>query len=180
LATEVDLIRVRLLALCGSLRAASSNAELLRAAAMLLPPEVELEYFGGLAALPHFNPDDEEADHPAVRAWRDSLTRSGGVLVCSPEYAHGIPGALKNALDWVVGSGEFVGKPVALLNASPRASHAQEQLREVLTTMDARVINMTAVHVSGRGLTAETIAGDPSLADPIREAVSALVGAAAS
>jgi NAD(P)H-dependent FMN reductase len=171
---------VRLLALCGSLRAASSNAELLRAAALLVPPGVDMAWFGGLEALPHFNPDQEDAGHPAVRAWRDALAGAGGVLVCSPEYAHGIPGALKNALDWVVGTGEFVGKPVALLNASPRASHAQEQLREVLTTMDARVVVMAAVPVSGRGLDAEGIAGDPSLAGPVQEAVSALVRAAAT
>jgi NAD(P)H-dependent FMN reductase len=113
-----------------------------------------------------------------IIAWRTALKGAGAVLVSSPEYAHGIPGTLKNALDWVVGSGEFVAKPVALLNASPRASHAQEQLQEVLTTMDARVIVTLAAHVSGRRLTADAIVADPTLAQPVREAIAALIRAA--
>ncbi|QEL13380.1 NADPH-dependent FMN reductase [Limnoglobus roseus] len=166
---------VQLLAVCGSLRAESSNVKLLQAAARLAPAGVEVVFFTELAVLPHFNPDDESVGHPAVKAWQAALTSAAGVLVCSPEYAHGIPGSLKNALDWVVGSGEFVGKPVALLNASPRSVHAAAQLHEVLKTMDARIVSSVAVPVAGRKLDVAGIVADPTLAGPVRDAVSAVV-----
>ena len=165
---------MKLLTVCGSLRAISSNAEVLRAVAFLAPAGAEVARFDGLAELPHFNPDDEAIDLPPVRAWRAALMSAGGVLVSSPEYAHGIPGVLKNALDWVVGSGEFSGKPVALVNAAPRATHAPVQLREVLVTMDARVFGPVLVPLSGRRVDAERIAADPALADPLRQAIEAL------
>ena len=96
-----------------------------------------LEVFG---SLPHFNPDLEGLEPPSVMDFRSQLRKADGVLIASPEYAHGITGVLKNALDWVVGSGEFIHKPVALLNASPRAIHAQQALKEVLRTMDAYIV----------------------------------------
>jgi NAD(P)H-dependent FMN reductase len=170
---------VKLLSVCGSLRAVSSNAEVLRAAALLAPAGTDIARFDGLAALPHFNPDDEAIDLPAVRAWRAALLSAGGVLVCSPEYAHGIPGVLKNALDWVVGSGEFSGKPVAVINAAPRATHAPAQLREVLVTMDALVFGPVVVPLAGRRLDAEGIAADPALAGPLRHAIEELARMAA-
>lgn len=127
--------RVRLFALSGSLRAGSSNTLVLRAAAALAPPNVEIEIYEGLGALPPFNPDHEDAGPPEVVDFRSRLRACDGVLVASPEYAHGVPGVLKNALDWVVGSGEFVGKPVALINCSPRSTYAQSQLTETLSVM---------------------------------------------
>jgi NAD(P)H-dependent FMN reductase len=127
---------IRILAISGSLRAISLNTALLRAATSLAPEGVAISLYGGLGDLPHFNPDLEGAEPPSVLDFRTQLQRSDGVLISSPEYAHGVPGVLKNALDWLVGSGELVGKPVALLNASPRATHAQASLIETLTTMD--------------------------------------------
>src|SRR5262249_47022129 len=110
---------VRVLAISGSLRSGSSNTILLRAAAELAPRGLCVILYGGLADLPHFNPDlDDEANPPPqVREFRDALRAADGLMICSPEYAHGVPGSLKNALDWVVGSGELSGKPVALINA---------------------------------------------------------------
>ena len=123
---------VTLLAVSGSLRAASANTALLRAAARLAPEGVELVLYGGLATLPHFNPDLDDLDAgtapPPVMDLRSRLDASDGVLISSPEYAHGVPGALKNAIDWVVSSGQIYEKPVALLNASMGATHAHASL----------------------------------------------------
>ena len=112
------------LAISGSLRAVSSNKALLRAAALVAPPELTVTLHDGLAELPQFNPDHELDPIPSVLHLRAELQAADAVLISSPEYAHGVPGALKNALDWVVGTGELVEKPVALLNASPRATIA--------------------------------------------------------
>ena len=138
---------MRILAISGSLRAASSNTTLLRSASALAPKGVEIILYDGLAGLPHFNPDLEETLQPAVTDFRTRLQAAHGVLISSPEYAHGVPGALKNALDWVVGSGEFVDKPVALLNAAPRSTHAQASLRETLTVMTARIVAEASVAI---------------------------------
>jgi chromate reductase, NAD(P)H dehydrogenase (quinone) len=131
---------IKILAISGSLRQFSSNTALLRAASQLAPKGVELFIYGGLATLPLFNPDLEGFEAQSVLDFRSLLRSADGVLIASPEYAHGITGAMKNALDWVVGSGEFVYKPVALLNASSRAVHAQESLKEIIKTMDAFVV----------------------------------------
>jgi chromate reductase len=136
---------VRILAISGSLRASSSNTALLHAAASLAPQGVELAMYDGLGDLPHFNPDlDRELDDPNLpAAVRDLRTRVGdadALLISTPEYAHGVPGSLKNALDWLVGGSEMPGKPVALLNASPRSVHAQASLAETLRTMSADVV----------------------------------------
>ncbi len=102
-----------------------------------------------------------------------------GLLVSSPEYAHGVPGALKNALDWLVGGPEFVGKPVALLNASPRAVHAQASLAETVRTMSGRVVEgaSVAVPLLARGLDAAAIAADPEASARVRAALAALADA---
>ncbi|MHB8370671.1 MAG: NADPH-dependent FMN reductase [Leptospirales bacterium] len=136
---------IRILAISGSLRKASSNTALLRAASMLAPEGLEITVYAGLGDLPLFNPDIEgpDFDHPTpiqVRELRSLLLASDGVLIASPEYAHGVTGALKNAIDWVVGSGELVEKPVALLNASAQATHAQSSLREILSIASVRFV----------------------------------------
>lgn len=135
---------MNLIGISGSLRARSSNAALLRAAARVAPAGVRVILYDGLGELPHFNPDlDEEgtAPPPAVAALRRLLIDAGAVLISSPEYAHGVPGALKNMLDWLVSTGELVGKPVALLNASPvGGGYAQSSLLETLRTMNWNVV----------------------------------------
>src|ERR1700682_2784588 len=114
----------RLLAISGSLRAASSNMALLQAACLLARPPLIVELYDGLALLPHFNPDlDTDAAAPPVSDLRARIRAADGLLISSPEYARGVPGSLKNALDWLVSAEDFAGKPVALFNASPRASH---------------------------------------------------------
>ncbi|HEY1543899.1 MAG TPA: NAD(P)H-dependent oxidoreductase, partial [Xanthobacteraceae bacterium] len=98
------------------------------------------------------------------------------LIISSPEYAHGVPGTLKNLLDWLVASVEFPGKPVALINASPRARHAQAQLVEILTTMNAVLAPPAPVDIPllGRQLDAAAIAGDPELGGLLRGVLAAI------
>jgi NAD(P)H-dependent FMN reductase len=170
---------IRLLAVSGSLRARSTNTALLDAAASLAPEGVRVERFGGLAALPHFDPDadDLERPHPAVAAWRSALREADGVLFSCPEYAFGVPGVLKNALDWLVGSGELQGKPVLSFNASPRASAAQESLLLTLRAICAPFEPARPVEVPllASKLDASGIAAHPGFAATIRGAIEAVV-----
>lgn len=171
--------RVRVLAISGSLRSASSNASALQAVALLAPERIEVAFYADLAGLPAFNPDLDTNEPPeAVQALRRLIGESDGLLICSPEYAHGVPGALKNALDWLVSSLEFSGTLVALINASPRSVHADAQLREILTTMDARLIEPASITLDlsgpGRSLDAAAIAADPELSAQLREALKHL------
>lgn len=170
---------VRILAISGSLRAASSNSAILRAAAMLAPPGVEIAIYGGIGALPHFNPDLEGAEPALVLDFRKQIERSGGVLIACPEYAHGVPGTMKNALDWVVGSSEFVGKPVALINAAPRASMAQESLAETLSVMSANLIDAASIKLPLPHNRIDTagILADGELAGALRAALAAFAAA---
>ncbi|MBA2078143.1 NADPH-dependent FMN reductase [Rhodanobacter sp. PCA2] len=140
----------RVLCLCGSLRRISSNRAALEAARQLAPASLELALYDGLAALPLFNPDDERDPlPPAVLALREAVGRADALLIACPEYAHGVPGAFKNLLDWLVGSLEFPGKPVLLLNASARGSHhAQQALAEILRTMSAELLSTQAMPVA--------------------------------
>ena len=172
-----------LLGISGSLRARSINTEVLRAAALVAPPSVGISLFDGLAELPHFNPDLEAhgAGLPAaVLLFRSRVAAADGLLICSPEYAHGVPGALKNALDWLVSGSEIPYKPIGLLNASPRSTHAQASLAETLRTMSTELVSGASIDLplSGRRLDAAGIAADPALAQLLRSAVEALAGAA--
>ena len=169
---------MRILAISGSLRAASSNSVLLRAAVSLVPEGVELIVFDGIGEFPHFNPDLDREPPPApIAEYRAQLRAADAVLISSPEYAHGVPGVLKNALDWVVGSGELVDKPVALINASPRSTHAQASLAETLTVMNTSFISEAcrAVALPGRNIDEAGILANPEVAGVLREAVTALV-----
>ena len=115
---------MRILAISGSLRTGSSNGTLLRAAAMIAPSGVEVVAYDGLGALPHFNPDLDDGDAlpDVVSRFRKEIADADGLMISCPEYAHGVPGTMKNALDWLVGGVEITGKPVALVNASARAT----------------------------------------------------------
>ena len=172
---------IRILAIAGSLRQASSNTALINVAAALPLASAEFIVYGGLAALPPFNPDnDGDAAPEAVRRFRQHLFACDAVLIASPEYAHGVPGVLKNALDWVVGSGELIDKPVAIISASARARYAWAALVESLTAMSARVIGEASLTMwlQDRTLDAVGMAGDPALRKALARALNALVQAA--
>jgi len=157
---------IRILGISGSLRANSSNTTLLRAAARLASSrDMSITICSRIGELPHFNPDLEGTEPPAVIQFRNELQISDGVLISSPEYAHGVPGVLKNALDWIVGSGELVNKPVALLNASPRSTYAQASLRETITVMSGLLVDEASVTVPllGKNMNETDIVSDQDM-----------------
>ena len=173
---------IRLLAISGSIRRQSTNTEVLRALALLAPLWVTVRHYDGLATLPAFNPDlDGENMTPpaAVQDLRSQIANADAVVICSPEYAHGVPGSLKNALDWLVSVPDMVNKPTALVNASPRSIHAQLSLAETLSTMSMHLVADApyVVPLVERGMTAEAIASDPALGTPLHNCLDALITA---
>ena len=135
---------MRILAVCGSLKAGSANLALLRTAAAVAPSGVEVVFFDGLGELPHFIPDLEGGSEPGiVRRWRQELDACDAVLIASPEYGFSLPGVLKNAIDWVIGSGELERKVVAITaaTASPeRGRRGLQALRDTLSAVRATII----------------------------------------
>ncbi|MBZ6386762.1 NADPH-dependent FMN reductase [Pantoea piersonii] len=125
------------LGVSGSLRAASLNTVFLWAMSLLCPVGITFEIYDSLDKIPLFNVDDESKPKPAVDHWRNALSRADLVLLASPEYAHGVTGVIKNALDWIVSSGELLDKPLSLPNLSVRARLAHSQLSETLSVMGA-------------------------------------------
>jgi len=163
---------MRVLAISGSLRSRSSNRALLDAAASLLPAGMTWQTYEGLAELPHFNPDDDEDGRPvppAVADLRARVIAADGWVISSPEYAHGLPGSLKNALDWLVSCPELPGKPVLLLN--------QASLAETLRTMSLHLLedSLTAPFLPRK--LQEGGALEPGAARKLRDALEALAAA---
>jgi chromate reductase len=172
---------VKILAISGSLRAGSSNGALLRALPLVSPPGLDFTFREALDALPFFNPDVEEAGPPApVVRWRGEIRDHAALVVCSPEYAHGVPGVLKNALDWLVGGTEIHGKPIAVIQTSLPSTAAHASLVDILTVVGGRVVPEASVGVMlrGRKLDETGIASDPALSGLLREAMRALAAAA--
>jgi len=173
---------IRLLAISGSLRGASTNGALLEAAARLVPPGVIIDSYDGIAGLPHFNPDlDVDPPPAAVSMWRGEIAISDGLIISSPEYARGVPGALKNALDWLVSATEPIGLPVLLVSASPGgAAHAHAQLSEVLRTMNLRLVDGGAHVFSRAQLDPRGELGDGGVLAALRAGLAELVALAAA
>ena len=137
----------QLLALCGSLRRHSLNRAALQAVERLSGERFSVQW-ARLAALPLFNPDLENDLPEAVSHLLAQLQAADGLVIASPEYAHGISGVLKNALDWMVSSPAFYQKPVMMINTSPRAHHALDSTREILTTMSANITDDACVELA--------------------------------
>ena len=135
------------LAIAGSLRSASINVAFCKAAIQLAPSELRIEVFDAIGGLPLFNPDLENCLPSPVLAFRAAVTGADALLIASPEYAHGVSGVMKNALDWLVGDETFDAKPVAVVNTSHRAYHAHDSLLEVLRTMSACLIQEASITV---------------------------------
>ena len=135
---------MRILAISGSLQAQSKNLALLTAAARVAPPGVSLVLFDGIRALPHFNPDIEVSGVPVnVLRWRQELEVSDAVLIACPEYGFSLPGVVKNAIDWVIGSGELEGKVVAITAAvagPERGRRGLQALRDTLSAVRAVIV----------------------------------------
>jgi len=173
---------VHILAISGSLKASSSNATLVRAIAAMAPETMRFTIYDGLADLPHFNPDldldGEDAPAPVTRL-RGLLQAADGVLICTPEYAFGVPGALKNALDWTVSSGEFAGKPVAAISASPSYMGGDKAHASLLLTLTAEAATIVdggtlIIPAIGKKLAADGDVSDPATAEALRSVLAAL------
>lgn len=138
-----------ILAICGSTRKTSSNLNLIHAIKELSKEEFNLSVFEGLADIPQFNPDlDNETAPSTVARFRQQLKEADGVLICTPEYAMGVPGALKNAIDWTVSSGEFSRKPVALITASSLGENGHESLMKTLRIIESNITDQTQLVIS--------------------------------
>lgn len=175
---------MRIVAIPGSLGSRSSNRALLEAVSTLASPEAKVSILDGISELPYFNADLDRdgAEVPApVARLRVEIAAADALMIATPEYAHGIPGVLKNALDWLVSSPAIVGKPVGLIFGSAGdALFAQASLTEILSTMSARVIPDAVVNFPGVG---GKIDGSGKVADPevlaqLSAAMRALVRAA--
>jgi chromate reductase len=167
---------MRILAISGSLRAASINSALLRATLRLTPAGMDIVLFNGVGSLPLFNPDLETRVPPQVNALRHAVAETDALLIASPEYAHGVSGAMKNVLDWLVSFEPFIHKPVAVFNASPRAHHADAALREILKTMSAVIVEAASISIPllGAGLGEEGMVDSPAVSGAIRRALTQL------
>lgn len=168
---------MKVLAISGSLRAASINTALLRAAARLAPRGIEVTLLSGVGELPLFNPDLESMVPSPVVELRRQVAAADALLLASPEYAHGVTGTIKNVLDWLVSFEPFVDKPVAVLKTSRRAHHAHTALRETLRTMSAVIVEQASVSIPLPG-------GNPGESDLMRsravsEAISRALAALA-
>jgi chromate reductase, NAD(P)H dehydrogenase (quinone) len=138
--------RIRILGISGSLRATSSNNAIIKVVAAMDPANIEFIIYNGVGDLPHFNDSGRTPD--VVEDFRRQLAAADGVFICTPEYAFGVPGSLKNALDWTVGTGDFVGKPVALVTASGAGDKAHVALLHTLTAISADIVEGGTLLVS--------------------------------
>ena len=168
---------MKILALCGSLRARSFSAGLLRAARALAPANVDFRIFDRHGQLPLFNPDLEpDAPEPVWALW-NAVTWADAIVIASPEYAHGVTGTMKNTLDWLVGHIPFAYKPVAVFNPSFQSHHADAALIETLRTMAADLIDGACVRIPviGSRVDPDDIAASAEFAPAIRSALAAVV-----
>ncbi|MCZ8516191.1 NAD(P)H-dependent oxidoreductase [Paenibacillus filicis] len=174
---------MNILAVSGSLRRASSNSALLGITTAMAPPGMSFTFYEGLGELPHFNPDIDTDDAPApVAELRSRLRTADAVLICTPEYANGVPGSLKNALDWIVSSGEFMGKPAGVISASPHllgGEKAHDSLLLTLRMMDAKIPEGATLKIGSIGLklSKDGVLKDPDTESALRSVLEALAGA---
>ena len=135
--------QINILGISGSLKSTSSNTNILRFISTIVSVHVSIKLFQGLDTLPHFNPETT-GTIKAVENLRQQIKDADGVIFSTPEYAFGVPGVLKNALDWLVSSGELNEKPVAAISASPLYSGGDKALASLLLTLTALGTNMNA------------------------------------
>ena len=142
----------------------------------MAPPGTAVTVCGVIGELPLFNPDLESDPPPSVKLLRDQVAEADALLISSPEYAHGVTGTIKNMLDWLVSCEAFVNKPVAVLNTSPRAHHADAALRETLKTMSAVIVESASITIPllGAHMTEADMAQTPAIGQALWEALVAL------
>ena len=171
---------LNIIAISGSLRAASTNSALVAALARNAPPGCGVTVYDRLGRLPIFNPDDEGERTPSDASLLiDAVTSADGVIVSCPEYAHGVPGGLKNALDWLVSRDAAVGKPAMLVHASPRSLFARTALAEIMRTMSFALYEDVALEIALLGkkpVEMEMILVEEANQRAMRDAVQGFVG----
>jgi len=161
---------MRILAICGSLQEKSGNLTLLRTAMAAAPEGVSVELYDGLRDLPQFNPDLERTEPlPVVARLRQAVSASDALLIATPEYGHSLPGSLKNAIDWLIGTGELESKLVAVTSAVPALERGRQGLAALRTTLGA---------VSARIAFQEPIARGPGFERDVTELLKVLIAAA--
>ena len=176
----------KILAISGSLRSASANAAILRAMAAMMPEGVHYKIWEGIGALPHFSPDIEAGGLPGpVLAYQRALAAADAVIICTPEYAFGMPGVLKNALDWTVSWGALDRKPVGRISASPLPSggaKAHAWLSQTLTALGARQTDDTSLIIPAikARLDERGELRDAATLEDLQQVVSAIIAQAAA
>jgi chromate reductase, NAD(P)H dehydrogenase (quinone) len=170
-----------ILLISGSLREGSTNSAALHTAQQVAPAGVTTRIYTGMGSLPHFNPDEDregEPVHPAVADLRTHVSEADAIVICTPEYAGALPGALKNLLEWTVGDGGTYGKPIAWINVSGPAAptggaDAHDSLRKVLGYVHADLVDEACTRIP---LTRDAVAEDGSISDPTtREQIAAML-----
>jgi len=131
-----------ILAISGSLREGSSNTQILKLIGTWLPADVDYHIYNALGSLPHFSPVNEGEPYPdTVAELHQQLNQADAIIICTPEYAFGLPGSLKNLLDWTVATGNLVDKPVAVVTASSQGTYAHPALLTTLGALSAKLID---------------------------------------
>ena len=168
---------MQLLGVCGSLRGSSTNSRLLEAATRLLPVDVDLHLTTLVGRLPLFNPDISVESSEVVLKWLQEMRSADGLIISTPEYARGYPGALKNALDWLVNTDALVAKPFIMLSASARSTIGRDTLTTVLETMSGVhvVEGSISVNLLGTQTDVASITNSTEHATRINDAISHLV-----
>ena len=139
----------KIFAICGSTRKDSSNHHILKAIETLTAGYFEIDFFDAIATLPHFNPDDNNEEvSSVVKDFRKRITNADAVIISTPEYAHGVPGTLKNAIDWTVSTNEFSQKPTALITGASDGKFAHSALLETLRVIEAKNIEKLQLLIS--------------------------------
>ena len=172
-----------ILGISGSLREKSSNSIMLEIFKSISMPDVEITISHLIGRLPFFSPDlDDENSSGIVKEFRRELADCDGVIISTPEYAFGMPGVLKNALDWTVSSGELLHKPLAAISASPTSAggdKAHASLLLVLKALSAKVVPSASFPFPAIykriSKTGELL--DPLLVDDLRRVLVDLVAA---
>lgn len=171
---------MRILALSGSLRTQSLNTLLLHEAAWLAPPTMAFTLWDRLDDLPHFSPERDVDPLPEpVAQLRACVAEADALLFCTPEYIHAMPAVLKNLLEWVVSSGDCVGKPTAVWSASPSlegGAKAHASLVHTLEVMSAKVVHASSLclTLARSGIDEEGHLNNPAQAITLNDALKAL------
>lgn len=137
---------ISILAVSGSLRKKSTNSRLLSEMSKHVDAEISYTIFDQIEELPQFNPDKENNLASETSDWIRKVKKADVLVIATPEYAHGIPGSLKNALDWLVSTDAFIEKHFSIYSVCPRPLHCPQSLLEVLKTM-------SGIHLSEADIT---------------------------